>query len=146
MYFLNGDRIYIKPEKACGSLDEQFLNCVEQLKQLNSGKQIFKLNFFVDADSNEIYNNLKSEIRDKISKQLSNQIILNVIAQPPLSCKIIVEVFLYDPNLWKARLIKTDDNASAMLFGTNSYRPKSSRTSNKRTIGESSKRKRDYNN
>jgi hypothetical protein len=62
-----------------------------------------------------MYKNLKSEIRKKVSKQLSNQIISNVITQPPLTCKIIVEVFLFDPHSWKASIIKINDDA-AVLF------------------------------
>jgi hypothetical protein len=120
MYFLNGDRVYIKPEKACGSLEEQFLNCIKQLERLNSGKQLFKLNFFVDVSSDEMYKSLKSEIRKKVSKHLSNQIISNVIAQPPLTCKIIVEVFLFDPRTWKARIIKINDDAAVLFERENS--------------------------
>jgi hypothetical protein len=82
MYFLNGDRLYIKPQKACGTLDEQLKNCLTQLSQINSGKKIFKLNFFVDAESDEIYNQLNSEIRLQVSQLFSDEIILSLIAQP----------------------------------------------------------------
>ncbi|NQU53098.1 MAG: hypothetical protein HQ522_11240 [Bacteroidetes bacterium] len=115
MYFLNGDRIYIKPEKACGTLNEQLQNCLLQLSKINSGKQIFKLDFFVDAASDEEYDNLKSQIKTEVSKLYSNEIILNLIAQPPLTCKIIVEAFLFDPTIWNAKSFKFGDD-SAVLF------------------------------
>lgn len=115
MYFLNGDRIYIKPEKGCVALNEQLQNCLLQLSKINSGKQVFKLDFFVDAASDEEYDNLKTRIRAEVEKLYSNEIILNLIAQPPLTCKIIVEAFLFDPSVWNAKSIKVGDDA-AVLF------------------------------
>jgi hypothetical protein len=118
MYFLNGDRIYIKPEKARGTLDEQLHNCLVQLKKINSGKKIFKLNFFVDADSNDGYNELNSEIQSKVLQMYSAKIVVSVIAQPPLTCKIIIEAFYYDPAFWNAKYIKAG-NDIAVLFSQN---------------------------
>jgi len=68
MYFLNGDRIFIKPLKVSGTLDEQMKNCLTQLLQFSSERKIFKLNFFVDAESDEVYNQLNSEIRLQVSQ------------------------------------------------------------------------------
>jgi len=115
MYFLNGDRIYIKPGRRCGKIDEQINSCLSQIAQINSEKRVFKLNFFVDAESDKVYTDLKSEIRTKVEAQFSTEIVLNLIAQPPLTCKIIVEVFLFDPRLWSSKTIKAGDD-SAILF------------------------------
>jgi hypothetical protein len=115
MYFLNGDRIYIKPEKACATLDEQFKDCLQQLTKINSGKRIFKLNFFVDSDSDEAYNKLKSSIRAEVKAQFAEKIIQNYIAQPPLTCKIVVEAFFYDPNLWEQKVISTEGGEAALF-------------------------------
>ena len=118
MYFLNGDRIYIKPEKGCGTLNEQLNNCLQQLTQINSGKQIFKLNFFVDTHSDATYNTLKRLLIAEVLSRFSKDIIVSLIAQPPLTCKIIVEVFLFDPLLWKSKSLSIGDN-SAILFQRN---------------------------
>ncbi len=118
MYFLNGDRIYIKPEKAHATLDEQLQNCLVQLKKINSGKKIFKLNFFVDADSNDGYNELNSEIQSQVMQMYSTRIVVSVIAQPPLTCKIIIEAFYYDSAFWDAKYIKVGNNF-AVLFSQN---------------------------
>ncbi len=118
MYFLNGDRIYIKPAKANGTLDQQLQNCLVQLKNINSGKKIFKLNFFVDADSNDGYNKLNSEIQFQVSKMYSEKMVFSTIAQPPLTCKIIIEAFYYDPVFWNAKFIKIG-NDIAVLFSQN---------------------------
>jgi hypothetical protein len=115
MYFLNGDRIYIKPEKATESLNGQLQDCLNQLKKINSGKQIFKLNFFVDADSNDGYNQLNSEILSQVAQIYSDKIIVSTIAQPPLTCKIIIEAFYYDPALWNVEYLN-DNNSFSVLF------------------------------
>lgn len=108
MYFLDGDRIYIKPEQACHSISDQYSSCFDQLKGLNSTKRIFKLNFFVDVDSGEAYASLKQEIQKKVKEVFPEELILNFIAQPPLTCKVIVEAFYYDSVLWESRIIKVD--------------------------------------
>jgi len=115
MYFLNGDRIYIKPKKACGTLDEQIENCLSQLKDINSGKSIFKLNFFVDTVSDEDYSRLQTNVKKQISKIFDEEIIQGFIAQPPITCKIIVEAFYYDPSVWNLQLIRSGINSSALF-------------------------------
>ncbi|HKJ79940.1 MAG TPA: hypothetical protein VKA10_10405, partial [Prolixibacteraceae bacterium] len=103
MYFLDGDRIYIKPKHGCKTLDEQFTDCLGQLRDINSGKKIFKLNYFLDAGSETIYPDLIDQIRDRVSRTFEEKIIQNFIAQPPLTCRIIVEAFYYDPKKWETR-------------------------------------------
>ncbi len=120
MYFLNGDRIYIKPEKSFGTSHEQLENCLQQLTKINSGKQIFKLNFFIDSKSDDAYNKLKLSIRSKVDNLFSEKIIQSFIAQPPLTCKIVIEAFYYDPNLWNAKFIQNDDGEAALFTRDNS--------------------------
>ncbi|WP_372950590.1 hypothetical protein [Mariniphaga sp.] len=115
MYFLNGDRIYIKPETGCASLDAQLLNCFEQLQKINSGKQIFKLNFFAEVSSKENYVKLQSQLQRLVAEKFQNPVICALIAQPPLTCRILVEAFYFDPALWKQEFIHSE-NGSAMLF------------------------------
>ena len=115
MYFLNGDRLYINPEKADISIDQQINNCFYQLTKINSGKEIFKLNFFVDIDSKSKYQNLKEKISAHIKNNFSEEILVNLIAQAPLTCKIIVEVFLFDPEVWNKKIYSVA-NGSSLLF------------------------------
>ncbi len=115
MYFLNGNRKYIKPEIACGSFEVQLGSCLDQLKEINSGKKIFKLNFFVDTGSESTYSDLVDGIKHKVAARFSENIIQNFIAQPPLTCRIIVEAFFYDSKQWEGRYIAHEKN-SAMLF------------------------------
>jgi hypothetical protein len=115
MYFLNGDRIYINPINAFGTLDEQLQNCLQQLKKINSGKKVFKLNFFVDTNSKADYLKIQKKIQKEVDLLFSDKILQSVIAQPPLTCKIIVEVCFYDTSFWKTTFISESSNG-AVLF------------------------------
>jgi enamine deaminase RidA (YjgF/YER057c/UK114 family) len=115
MYLLNGDRIYIKPVKVCGTFTDELQNCLSQLSQISSEKKIFKLNFFVDSHSAEDYTNVRQIIHHQVKTMFSDEILLSVIAQPPLTGKIIVEAGFFDPALWSAKLISKGENG-AVLF------------------------------
>ncbi len=115
MYFLNGERIYIKPENGCASTDDQLLSCFEQLQQINSGKQIFKLNFFADTPTKENYRQTRDQLKEAVAKRFNIPVICGLIAQPPLTCRILVEAFYFDSALWNADFIFTE-NGSAALF------------------------------
>jgi hypothetical protein len=119
MYFLNGDRIYIKSTKPESNLEEQLQDCMAQLTLINSGKKIFKLNFFVDAGSDNEYEELSSDIQARVSKIFSDNVVFSLIAQPPLTNNIIIEAFYYDPKFWDAEFLKVDNNVS-VLFRQNS--------------------------
>ncbi len=119
MYFLNGDRIYIKSTKPESNLEEQLQDCMAQLTLINSGKKIFKLNFFVDAGSDNEYEELSSDIQARVSKIFSDNVVFSLIAQPPLTNNIIIEAFYYDPKFWDAEFLKVDNNVS-VLFRRNS--------------------------
>ena len=115
MFFLNGKREFIKPENASGSFVEQLEDCIIQLKGINSGKRIFKLNIFIDSESHTHYTEIKESVEQKIVSGFKENIILNFIAQPPLSCKIIIEAFYYNASLWDFELI-SHPNGDAIHF------------------------------
>lgn len=115
MYCLNGDRIYIKPADGSTSLDNQLQDCLIQLKNINSGKRIFKLNFFADTISDEGYLQLKNRLHQLIEASFDTPVICGLIAQPPLTCRILVEAFYFDASLWDQEYISEDDG-SAVLF------------------------------
>ncbi len=115
MYFLHGDRIYIKPGHGCGTLEEQIEDCLLKTKKINSGKRIFKLNFFVDTKSAEAYSILKERVKGRVAGLFADPIIQNFIAQPPLTCKIVVEAFCYDPEQWQMTAVQGFES-SAVVF------------------------------
>jgi enamine deaminase RidA (YjgF/YER057c/UK114 family) len=115
MYFLNGDRIYIKPIKVCGTFGEELQNCLLQLKNINSGKKIFKLNFFIDTISKEDYIHFQQTIHHEVYGLFSDEILLSVLAQPPLVGKLIIEACYYDPLFWKSDFVSKGENG-AVLF------------------------------
>lgn len=102
MYFLGGERIYIKPENGCAPLDLQLHNCLNQLRLINGDRRVFKLNFFVDAVSDEDYIKLQDKIHDLTTDIFPYPIVTGIIAQPPLTCRIILEAFFYSSTQWKA--------------------------------------------
>lgn len=115
MYFLNGDRIYINPENNCKTFDEQLNNCLFQLTKIKSGKKIFKLNFFVDTNSKANYLQFQQKIQSEVENIFPEKILLSVIAQPPLTCKILAEACFYDPTVWEATSV-LESNGGAVLF------------------------------
>ena len=115
MYFLNGDRVYIKPGKVCGTFEEELQNCLLQIKNINSGKKIFKLNFFIDASSKEEYICFQQIIHRDVYSFFSDEILLSVLAQPPLIDKLIVEACFYDTQFWETSFISKGENG-AVLF------------------------------
>ncbi len=115
MYFLHGDRTYIKPEKVCGNIYDQIESCLSQLSHLNSDKRIFKLNFFVDTDSDDNYLQLQRTVKNQLKELFKENIIQAFIAQPPLTCKVIIEVFYFDPNIWETKTVSGYES-DAILF------------------------------
>ena len=115
MYFLDGDRIYIKPFDSSVSLNEQLVDCLSQLDQINEGKKIFKLNFFADTPSDESYITFRQKVNELVSDRFTTPVLTSLIGQPPLTCKVLVEACYYDASLWGADYI-SGQNGSAMLF------------------------------
>ncbi len=121
MYFLNGNRLYIKPARNNETLQEQLNDCLEQIQQINEGKQVFKLNFFIDSNSDSNYLEIKTQIQNRVNALFSNRVMQTIIAQPPLNAKIILEVFYYDPLVWKMQFVEENEN-TAVLFKNNDTR------------------------
>ena len=115
MYFLNGDRIYINPVKVCGTFEEELQNCILQLKNINSGKKVFKLNFFINANSKDEYVRFQQIIHREVYVVFTDEILLSVLAQPPITGKLIVEVCFYNPDIWKTTFVSKGENG-AVLF------------------------------
>lgn len=115
MYFLNGDRIFIKPEKACRTLDEQLQNCLLKLTKINAEQKIFKLNFFADTKTKSDYLKLQNKIRLQVKKLFPETVLQCLIAQPPLTCKIIIEACYYESSEWTANFILGDQNSSVIF-------------------------------
>ena len=115
MYFLNGDRIYIKPVKVCGTFIEELQNCLLQIADINTEKKIFKLNFFIEANSKEDYIHLRQIIHREVFSLFSDDILLSILAQPPISGKLIVEACFYDPRFWNTTFVSKGENG-AVLF------------------------------
>ncbi len=118
MYFLNGERIYIKPENACKSLDEQIQNCFLQLTETNTEKKLFKLNFFAKTNSKQKYVALRNRLEKMVSEYIPSPVVLSLLAQPPLSCQIIVEACYYDSKEWEVEFL-AKNAGSALLFKKN---------------------------
>ena len=119
MYFLNGERIYIKPENACKSFDDQIQSCFRQLKEINSGQKLFKLNFFAETNSKKEYIALHDRLKNEVSKNISSPVVLSLLAQPPLSCKIIVEACYYESKEWNFEFISKDKGCAALFKKNN---------------------------
>lgn len=115
MHFLNGDRTYIKPGNACGNVNQQLQNCLEQLGEINSGKRIYKLNFFVDTISNSEYDKLLAAVRNNVNDLVGTSVLISFIAQAPLSCKVIVEAYYYDPEHWDYHMISEGENGTILF-------------------------------
>src|SRR5690554_4773501 len=121
MYFLNGDRVYIKPGNSCESIDKQLINCFNQLQKINSGKQIYKLNFFADTKSDEDYKQLQNRVKQLAKEVFETPVICALIAQPPLTCRVLAEAFYFDSSLWQPELFLAE-NGSAVFFKRGSAR------------------------
>lgn len=115
MYFLNGDRIYVKPRLLNSGLNTQIDDCLQQLDEIIDGKKIFKLNFFVDTDSESDYNKLQKALRLKINQYIDKDVLVSLIAQPPLTEKVIIEAFYYDSTLWNCQIFIEGDNSMALF-------------------------------
>ena len=118
MYFLNGERIYIKPKNGCKSFDEQIQDCFQQLSEINTGQKIFKLNFFVKTSSKQEYIALFTRLEKEVLTHFASPVIFSLLAQSPLTCKVIVEACYYDPEEWYFEFLG-NRNGGAALFKKN---------------------------
>jgi len=121
MYFLNGNRIYIKPESGKASPEVQLKSCINKLAEINSSKQVFKINFFVDRDLFEASEDFRKMMKEDITRSLGHRMMLSYISQPPMKCSVIAEVFFYDPAIWKAEYV-SHPQGEAVLFAKENTR------------------------
>lgn len=115
MYFLNGERVYIKPENGCESFNEQIQSCFRQLAELNPEQKLFKLNFFSETKSKKEYIALLEKLESEVATYFSFPILVSLLAQPPLTCRLIVEACYYDPKEWNLEFLKKV-NGGGLLF------------------------------
>lgn len=106
MYFLNGDHIYIHSEVKATLIEDQIESCISQLRKINSGKKIYKVNVFIGPEIQNGCLSHRREFYNRIYEIVGAPFILSFISQPPLSCKVITEVFYYDPEIWKGSYIR----------------------------------------
>lgn len=115
MHFLNGGRTYIQPKNGNAPFENQLNNCINQLKELNSEKRIYKLNFFAGTESPDNYNELNKLLNKEVNEQFETAVMCALISQAPLTCSIVAEAFYFDDELWKHKHIE-EENGSAILF------------------------------
>lgn len=115
MHFLNGGRLYIKPDPQSRSDEQQLSDCLIQLERLSLKKKIYKLNFFSGAASPEEYFSLKRSAEEQVAARLPAPLLCSLISQPPLTCQILAEVFYTDEAIWK-QVLHLSENGSAIAF------------------------------
>ncbi len=115
MHFLNGGRMYIKPDQQCRSAEQQLSNCLLQLEQLSLKKRIYKLNFFSGTTSFHDYQRLKEKVEGQVAVRLPAPVLCSLISQPPLTCHILAEVFYTGESLWK-RELHLCEKGSVLVF------------------------------
>lgn len=121
MYFLNGNRIYIKPENGKASPEDQLKSCINKLAEINSSKQVFKINFFVDKELFKASEDFRKRMKEEITGSLGHHTLLSYISQPPLNSKVIAEVFFYDPVVWKAEYVSRPQGEAVMFSKENTH-------------------------
>ncbi len=115
MHFLNGGRTYLQPKNRNAPFESQLSNCINQLKELNSEKRIYKLNFFAGTESSNDYTELNKLLNKVVKEPFETAPICALFSQEPLTCSIVAEAFYFDDRLWKHEHIE-EENGSAILF------------------------------
>jgi enamine deaminase RidA (YjgF/YER057c/UK114 family) len=113
MYFLNGDTFYIKPDRCSASFEDQLDSCLRKMEK--PGKRIFKLNFFAGVSVNDNYAALHDRLKKKVWDYFGDSLIFSLVAQPPIDCSILAEVFYFDDTLWNEHFVSNETSA-AVLF------------------------------
>lgn len=117
MHFLGGEREFIKPGNTECSIFDQVDECIEELKKCCAQENIYKLNFFIATSDSDDYHKTQLFISEKVNLTLGNEILVNVIAQAPLTRKVILEVFIFNSKSWQKELIK-HSLGKAILFSS----------------------------
>ena len=126
MYFLGGERKFIKAGNIESSIHDQVNECIHELLNCCSSEEIYKLNFFVSTSGYDDYQGVQSYILEKINHSFGKEFLVNVIAQAPLTRKVILEVFTYKPGEWKTsvithlsgKVIRFSKNGTVFLMGS----------------------------
>lgn len=121
MNFLGGELEFIKPVATDRPIFDQVDQCLLGLLIRCAPETIYKLNFFVSTSDSNDYKNIQSYISEKVSQRLGDELLVNVIAQAPLTRKVILEVFTYNPQIWQTKLI-SNISGNAVLFSKNNTR------------------------
>ena len=101
MYFLGGEREFINPVDTKSTIYDQIDQCFLELTSSRALENTYKLNFFVATTNREDYKKTQSYISGQLERTGRKEILLNVIAQAPLTSKVILEFFTYDPAKWQ---------------------------------------------
>lgn len=100
MHFLGGERVFIRPHTNHLSLNDQLEDCLTQLRELNQDLELYKINFFVDSSSASAYSQTRKTLLETVSNEFQTSLLISVIAQPPLTCNIMIEAFFYNQKEW----------------------------------------------
>ncbi len=117
MHFLGGERDFITPCNMDGTIYDQVDQCFLELSGSRALENIYKLNFFIAITNREDYKKAQSYISGKIERTGEKEILLNIIAQAPLTSKVILEVFTYDPGKWQTA-VDLHSLGKSILFST----------------------------
>lgn len=120
MHFLGGERVFIRPRENSPGLSDQLEDCITQLRQLNQALELYKINFFIDSDSHDDYSEKRQKLLNTVSDNFPTSLLVSVIAQPPLTCKIIVEAFYFDQTEWICENQLNESGNSKLFTGKNS--------------------------
>ncbi len=71
------------------------------------------MNFFISSDSYKDYTEKQSTIHKLVEERFHNNICLNIIAQPPVTSKVILEAFFYDMDSWSQEMISHKSGKAA---------------------------------
>ena len=121
MHFLGGEREFIKPSITDSTIYDQVDQCLGEMINCCAPETIYKLNFFISTSDSNDYQNIQSYISEKVNHRLGDKLLVNVIAQAPLTRKVILEVFTYNPQIWQPKLI-VNLFGNAVLFSKNNTR------------------------
>lgn len=111
MHLINGGRLYIEPDNKNTQLEEQLHDCLKQLKQFTIGRKVYKLNFFANM-SHRNYSRITKFVNAEVKANFPTPVLSSLIAQSPLTCQILVEVFYFDDSLWNHKLYHNEKGAA----------------------------------
>ncbi len=126
-------------------MDEQIQCCLQQLSKIKSEQKLFKLNFFTETNSKQEYVELLEKLEKEISTFYTSPVLLSLLAQPPISYKIIAEACYYDANVWNVEFLGTNtcgaalfkkENVSVLVGNVQSYSNKACKINAEKAFSE----------